>query len=266
MKKFSLIFGLAIVLIVVLGIVSVQYKKTSDEQCSSFGEGYIYVPGSGCMLRKDAESVLKDCAQILKSVSPESNPEDYIYKPGYGCVLKEVVDKNNATELLSNKPKSTDQWIIAQFPSWRSEFPLIISYPKDWKFSCCADMDTQSSHILAPPNAPKRAQIIITEHSLAGCPVEKPRCSIDEIIRLSPETKLKAVIEETKQSGFVEIKPRMLKINAMTVAYESKNSGSMRYILRGSNFVISIRLDNYSYYGGSDFINTFLDRLALNHI
>lgn len=263
MKKFFFIVGLVIVLIVVLGIVGMQYKKTSDEKCSSFGDGYIYVPGSGCVLRKDTELVLKDCAQILRSVSPESNPEDYIYKPGYGCVLKEVVDKNNTTELLSNQPKFTDQWIVAQFPSWRSKFPLVISYPKDWKFSCCADIDTQSSHILVPPNAPKKTQVIITEYSLGGCPAEKPRCSIDEAIRLSPEIKLKAVTEEIQQNGFVDIKPRTLRINVRTAAYENKNSDFIQYTLLGPDFVISIRFDNHSYYGGDDFIGAFLDRLAL---
>ncbi len=60
-------------------------------------------------------------------------------------------------------------------------FPDIsFEYPADWFFECCRDMDHASEHLLCADEGCDTRYVSVTAYGLAGCPAQKPSCSLDE--------------------------------------------------------------------------------------
>ena len=175
---------------------------------------------------------------------------------------------NSQTNIIpENFVTPSNTWLSAKFPDEYKYPNLTISYPDNWRWSCCNDMDHASVHVIYPQKGKEYAKgdpiIKITDFSLRDCPSNKPECSIDENILFSATNKLEVMKEKfSLQYNFMAsstIGAEKLDANI----YETKDKeGVIRlfYLFSTGTDVVSIEFFNTKYYSDM-FIDDFLDKL-----
>lgn len=170
----------------------------------------------------------------------------------------------------------SDKWtLVSHYNFWSNpnffkrsayEFPNIeFSYPENWEFQCCNDMDHASTHIIySSKNRDKSLPYIrITDYVLSGCPDSQDRCSLDKIVEITADEKFNRL---TSVVPIADVFPKTELNNLDTTAFvynkpEENSMASKGYIINLGNDVIEVDFVNYELLGGA-FIENFLNRIS----
>lgn len=151
---------------------------------------------------------------------------------------------------------------IFQNPSYK--FPNIkFSYPDNWKFACCNDMDYASTHIIySSENNSSLPYIKITDYALRGCNGSETQCSLDKIVNISADKKYKMLTSSVESDKILpNFKIDSLNLNSFVYnKTEQENKKSREYLLDLGNAVAGIEFINYELLN-EDFISNFLNRI-----
>lgn len=173
--------------------------------------------------------------------------------------------------------KISDRWTVVNHENfWNNpnlfahknySFPNIeFSYPENWEFGCCNDMDYASTHIIysSKYNDTSLPYIRITDIALSGCPDSKNACSIDTTVKLTADEKfnrLKSIVPSDKVLPEKVLK----KLNTKAFVFkkiEKEGNFSMAYLINLKDDVIQIDFVNYELLD-ENFIDNFLDHISL---
>lgn len=172
--------------------------------------------------------------------------------------------------------KISDNWtLVSHYNFWNNpnvfkttpyNFANIkFSYPENWEFQCCNDMDHASTHtIYSSKNRDKSLPYIqITDYVLSGCPISQKKCSMDKLIKISASEKFNQLISDIPKTSILpKIKLNNLNDTAF-VFNKSEEDGkiSKSYLINPGNDVIEIDFVNYEILGDK-FIDNFLNRIS----
>lgn len=190
---------------------------------------------------------------------------------------EEETEKENAQKEneIRNDLEISDNWTIVNhenfwdntsfFAHKNYNFPTIeFSYPENWEFGCCNDMDYASTHIIYSSKYRDTSlpYIRITDYILSGCHDLKKTCALDKTVKLTADEKfnrLKSIISKDQILPEKEIK----KLNIKAFVFkktEKEGNFSMSYLINLKEDVIQIDFVNYEMLE-ENFIDNFLDRV-----
>jgi len=192
--------------------------------------------------------------------------------------------KNNESlqvdQLISTQSKNfeiSNKWtVISNYNFWRNpsvftrspyNFPNIeFSYPDNWEFRCCGDMDHASEHFISPfKNIDKSLPYIrITNMGLDGCPDLKNNCAMDETVKLTANEKFKRLILAIPSDQILP-KIKLEKLNTEAFVYQKTEKDSRiskAYIINLGDSIVEIDFINYDLLN-EKFIENFLNRIEL---
>jgi hypothetical protein len=201
-----------------------------------------------------------------------------------------IIQKREVAETPQNviaQPKSTegnptnkefdvsDNWTLVSHDNfWNNpkffahpnyKFPNIkFSYPDNWKFACCNDMDFGSAHtIYSKDNDTSLPYIKITNYELSGCPNEEETCPIDKTIKITADQKYKILTSSISSSNILS-KLKLESLNTYAFAYnetEISDKNSRSYVINLGSAVIKVAFVNYELLD-NNFIEDFLNRIS----
>lgn len=143
-------------------------------------------------------------------------------------------------------------------------FPdIAFSYPSNWHFSCCLDVDDRSMHRVYATKSqdPALPYIEITNYSLNGCPTHQPLCSIDQIITKSPAQKFDELLAQIAPQNIMSDRADTA-ISTRALQYK-KTPSAHAYLLLTASGVMEISFYNFTD-ANQNLIEIFLQKLKNN--
>ncbi len=145
------------------------------------------------------------------------------------------------------------------------KFPNIeFSYPENWEFRCCGDMDNASEHFINLPSRDNSSPYIrITDYVMSGCPDSEKECSMDNIVKLTAKEKFNRLVLNVPRDKILQ-EMQLKKLNTSAFVYkkiEKDNKLSKAYIINLVNDVIEIDFINYELLD-EKFIENFLNHIS----
>lgn len=176
----------------------------------------------------------------------------------------------------SNKIEISNKWTLVShsnfwnnpnlFTNANYKFPDIdFSYPDNWEFECCGDMDHSSEHIIYSSKDHNKSlpYIRITDYALTGCPNSQNKCSLDETVTVTASEEFNRLTSTISVSDVLE-KIKLDKLNTMAFVYkksEGNNKFSKGYIINLKDSVLGLDFVNYELLD-STFIENFLNHIS----
>jgi hypothetical protein len=192
------------------------------------------------------------------------------------------VPNNKPSDNMENKNKVeiADNWtLVSHYNFWnnpekfktpnKNRFPGIkFSYPENWEFRCCNDMDFVSTHTIysSKDRDTTLPFIRISNIGLTGCPKAQDTCSIDKTIKLTADEKFSRLIDAvSKDKVSPKIELKKLKTYAFVYEKTEKNGKfSKAYLINLPDGVVEIDFINYELLD-EKFIENFLNRIEFEN-
>jgi hypothetical protein len=178
-----------------------------------------------------------------------------------------------------NNIEISDKWtLVSHYNFWNNpnvflrsayNFPNIkFSYPENWEFKCCGDMDYGSEHFinLSKNHDKSMPYIRITDYILSGCTNSKNDCPIDKTVKLTANEKFNRLISSVASDKILP-KLELKKLNTNAFVYnktERDNKSSKAYMINLGNDVIQVDFINYELLDDK-FIKNFLNRISFEN-
>lgn len=167
-----------------------------------------------------------------------------------------------------NRPELFARGELRSFPS------IKFSYPSNWRFGCCSDMDHGSANNFIPLDSEGNLiqgspLVTVLHHSLRGCSDVTKTCSLDEQAILSPQEKTQNLINTIPENAIVLPDKLLPAINKKAFAYTYSRSRDAvnilyeNYLFNIDDHVIEIQFRDPEKLG-TKFIETFLSEIRLD--
>lgn len=187
-------------------------------------------------------------------------------------------NKSDNLDKKSNVEISANWTLVSHYNFWNNpnvfkrspyNFPNIkFSYPENWDFRCCNDMDFVSTHIIysSKDRDTTLPFIRISNIGLNGCPKSQNTCSIDKTIRLTADEKFSRLVSAiSSDKALPKLELKNLKTNAFVYKkLETNNMPSRGYLINLGNRVIEVDFVNYELLD-EKFIENFLNRIEFEN-
>ncbi|HLN18903.1 MAG TPA: hypothetical protein VK255_01905, partial [Patescibacteria group bacterium] len=192
-------------------------------------------------------------------------------------INQQTSSQNNKPNLEENNNfEISNKWTLVShenfwdnpnlFANRNYKFPNIeFSYPENWNFKCCGDMDHASEHIIysSKKHASSLPYIRITDYVLSGCPNFQSTCPIDKTVKITANEKFNRLISNVSQDKILQ-KIELSKLSTSAFVYqktEKNNKISKAYLLNLKDDVVEVDFVNYESLD-ENFINDFLNRIS----
>ena len=200
------------------------------------------------------------------------------YENNKSLQTDQQISTQNATSDNSESKREieiSDNWtLVSHYNFWnntekfktpnKNRFPGIkFSYPDNWEFKCCGDMDHASENFINPPNRDSSSPYIrITTYVLRDCQNSKEKCSLDEQIAVTAKEKFnRLVLAISKDQILPETAIKNLDLDAFTYKkIERDEKSSKAYLLNLPDGVVEIDFVNYELLD-EKFIENFLNHI-----
>jgi hypothetical protein len=186
---------------------------------------------------------------------------------------KKSSNLNNGTFEISNKWTIVNHgnfWNNPNLFAHRSySFPNIeFSYPENWDFRCCNDMEFVSTHTIYSNKEQYKSlpSIRISNISSVGCPSLKEKCALNEIIKITANEKFNRLISAVSNDQILP-KTKLKNLNTIAFVYkktEKDNKFSKAYIINLGGSIIEVDFINYELLDNK-FIEKFLNGIVFEN-
>ena len=203
-------------------------------------------------------------SEYVKNKSSGPNPQ-----------ISVQINKDNDLK-KDNKFEIFDKWTLVSrenfwdnpkiFANRNYNFPNIkFSYPDNWEFQCCNDMDYASTHIIYSSKDRNKSlpYIRITDYVLSGCLNSQSDCSLGEIAKITADEKFNQLTSVIPARDVLP-KAKLNNLNTTAFVYkksEENNKVSKGYLINLKNDVIGIDFIDYELLENT-FIEKFLNQIS----
>ena len=167
-----------------------------------------------------------------------------------------------------NRPELFARGELRSFPS------IKLSYPSNWRFDCCSDMDHASANNFIPLDSGGRQIqggpfVSILTHGLRGCSNLTESCSLNDKVILTPKEKLENLINTIPENASVLPEKTLSGINKKAFAYtysrsrETSSTIYESYLVSIGGDIIEIQFKDPEKLG-AEFIETFLQEIRFD--
>ncbi len=206
-----------------------------------------------------SQQALKEQLYKAKSSQAEQTKQSQSFSVGMDWL--EITKAN-----YWNRPELFARGELRSFPS------IKFSYPSNWRFDCCSDMDHASANNITPLDSegkqiPGSPFVSILTHGLRGCSNLTESCSLDDKVILTPKEKLENLINTIPENASVLPEKMLRGINKKAFAYtysRSRETGStLSYLIGIGSEIIEIQFNDPDKLG-AEFIETFLQEIRFD--
>ncbi|MFA7319548.1 MAG: hypothetical protein WC022_03055 [Parcubacteria group bacterium] len=213
----------------------------------------------------------------------KNGEENYVYQAPNQVIQKDndLHNQDNKTNEVASSGKDekieiSNQWTTVNhenfwhntnlFANTNYSFPNIeFSYPENWEFKCCGDMDHASEHFISPSKIIDKSlpYVRIIDYVLSGCPNLESVCAMEKRTKITAKEEFNHLVSNVPVD---QVLPRMKleKLNTDTFVYkkiEADNRFSKAYIINLGDRVVEIDFVNYDLLNNA-FIEKFLNSIV----